>query len=126
MDYDKRTALHLASSDGRAEVRRHRTNHVPHNPTLLQSAETFFSLSFPQLFFASVYIILICADICFGNTLFGVCLFVCSQVVNFLLAQGANPHVQDRWGNSPLDDASRGQYTEIAENLSAAMAETAE
>lgn len=66
MDYDKRTALHLAASDGRVEV------------------------------------------------------------VNFLLAQGANPHVQDRWGNSPLEDASRGSFTEIAEVLSAAMATSGE
>jgi glutaminase len=38
-------------------------------------------------------------------------------VVELLLAKGANPVALDRWGNSPLTDAERGQHGLVATSL---------
>jgi len=40
-----------------------------------------------------------------------------AEVVAFLLAHGAHNNPADRWGNTPHDDAKRGNFTEIVELL---------
>ena len=37
----------------------------------------------------------------------------CLQVIAFLLAHGAVVNVKDRWGNTPYDDAQRGDFDAI-------------
>ena len=61
-DYDGRTAIHLAASEGRADV------------------------------------------------------------VALLLERGANPAPVDRWGNTPLDDARRGRFDDVAALLDPSQA----
>ena len=40
-----------------------------------------------------------------------------AEVVTFLLAHGVQSNPTDRWGNTPLDDAKTGNFTEIIELL---------
>eukprot|EP00041_Stephanoeca_diplocostata_P030938 m.948967 g.948967 ORF g.948967 m.948967 type:complete len:148 (-) comp23851_c2_seq27:2412-2855(-) len=40
------------------------------------------------------------------------------EMVEFLLAQGADPTAEDRWGNTPFDDAVRGNFTHLQDILS--------
>ena len=49
------------------------------------------------------------------------------KVVEYLLKSGVtNINPTDRWGNTPLDDAIRGKFEEIAQKLRANRARTGE
>jgi glutaminase len=39
------------------------------------------------------------------------------EVVSYLLALGADPTPQDRWGGTPLSDAETNGHTQVAELL---------
>jgi glutaminase len=41
-------------------------------------------------------------------------------VVEFLLTQGASAAAKDRWGNSAIEDAVRGEHTDVVDVLMAA------
>ncbi|KAI0566278.1 Serine/threonine protein kinase [Gracilaria domingensis] len=41
------------------------------------------------------------------------------EVVRILLQAGANIHLRDRWGSTPLDEARKGGYTSIVEEIRA-------
>ena len=48
-------------------------------------------------------------------------------MVEFLVKQGVDPEVRDRWGQTPLDDARRGNHPTLVsflERASNSMAET--
>eukprot|EP00178_Gracilaria_changii_P007339 TRINITY_DN233_c0_g1_i2.p1 TRINITY_DN233_c0_g1~~TRINITY_DN233_c0_g1_i2.p1 ORF type:complete len:1745 (-),score=208.95 TRINITY_DN233_c0_g1_i2:1936-7170(-) len=41
------------------------------------------------------------------------------EVVRILLQAGANIHLRDRWGSTPIDEARKGGYTSIVEEIKA-------
>ena len=47
-------------------------------------------------------------------------------MVRYLLAAGADPQPEDRWGGTPLSDAEGNGHTQVAELLRQAVRDTPE
>lgn len=96
-DYDLRTALHLAASEGKLEagaLQHPAASTVSTCSDGIKLHTTCFSLSLSLLFSSSLSLFLV-------------------QVISFLLDSRADPNFKDRWGGTALEDAIQNNHAAI-------------